>query len=373
MNSTTPQAATSVVNTLHIETSALANASWHASPVQALAADQIRLRIERFALTANNITYAAFGDAMKYWQFYPVEAGSGVLPVWGFATVVQSLHPGFAVGERIYGFLPFADAVVLSPTRVTPHSFVESAPGRAELAAVYNQYVRCAADPFYAPHNEAEQCLLRPLFITSWLIDDFFADNTDFGAKTLILSSASSKTAYGCAYMMAKRARASGVRVVGLTSEANRAYVEGLGCYDQVISYGELAHIDADEPCAYIDFAGNAALRRDIHTRFTQLKYSCSIGGTHVTAIGNARDLAGPKAILFFAPAQIKKRASEWGGATLNERLVESWQQFVNAIAAASPPWLDVKTHRGLADALATYQAVLAGGGAPALGHVIEL
>lgn len=36
-----------------------------------LAPGQIRVGVDRFALTSNNITYAAFGDAMSYWQFYP--------------------------------------------------------------------------------------------------------------------------------------------------------------------------------------------------------------------------------------------------------------------------------------------------------------
>ena len=65
-----------------------------------LADGQVRVRVDSFALTSNNITYAAFGDAMNYWQFFPTgEAGWGIVPVWGFGTVLQSLHPGVAVGE----------------------------------------------------------------------------------------------------------------------------------------------------------------------------------------------------------------------------------------------------------------------------------
>ena len=80
--------------------------------------------------------------------------------------------------------------------------FRDAAPHRAELHAVYNQYLRCSADPFYTPGSEDVQALLRPLFITSWLIDDFLADNDFFGADTLLLSSASSKTAYGTAFQL---------------------------------------------------------------------------------------------------------------------------------------------------------------------------
>jgi hypothetical protein len=61
-----------------------------------LAPGQARLAVDSFALTANNITYAAFGEAMKYWQLFPAGpaasgAALGCLPVWGFATVAESL------------------------------------------------------------------------------------------------------------------------------------------------------------------------------------------------------------------------------------------------------------------------------------------
>ena len=43
---------------------------------------QVRVRVESFALTANNITYAALGDMLNYWQFFPTgEAGWGIVPV----------------------------------------------------------------------------------------------------------------------------------------------------------------------------------------------------------------------------------------------------------------------------------------------------
>ena len=71
-----------------------------------LADGQVRVRVDRFALTANNITYAAFGEAMNYWGFYPAEGGWGRIPVWGFGSVAQSSHPGVAVGERLYGYWP---------------------------------------------------------------------------------------------------------------------------------------------------------------------------------------------------------------------------------------------------------------------------
>jgi hypothetical protein len=242
---------------------------------------------------------------------------------------------------------------------------------------VYNQYMRCAVDPFYTADTEDIQALLRPLFITSWLIDDFLADNDFFGATAdatqpavLLLSSASSKTAYGTAFQLAQR---KGVEVIGLTSPGNVAFCESLGCYHRVLTYDQLDTLAADTPCVYVDFAGNGSLRLAIHTRFQNLAYSCSIGGTHVTELGGGRGLPGPKPALFFAPAQIKKRSSEWSPAGLGQRLVGAWRGFLAMVAQPAAPWLLVQHHVGGPAALTAYQQVLGGKGDPRLGHMLTL
>jgi hypothetical protein len=214
------------------------------------------------------------------------------------------------------------------------------------------------------------QALLRPLFVTSWLIDDFLADNDFFGADTLLLSSASSKTAYGTAFQLRQR---PGLHVVGLTSAAHRSFCERLGCYERVLGYEQLDELPRQASCVYIDFAGNMNLRREIHTRFPHLRYSCAVGGTHVESLGTARDLPGPRATLFFAPAQVKKRNADWGGAELNRRLVEGWLAFSSAATGGHPPWLQVVEHRGAEAVQAAYAQILAGQGDPRLGHVLTL
>jgi hypothetical protein len=338
-----------------------------------LAQGQVRVRVDSFALTSNNITYAAFGDAMNYWQFFPTgEAGWGIVPVWGFAAVTQSMHPGVATGERLYGYWPMASEATLQPDRLSPSGFSDAAPHRSALHAVYNNYLRSSADPFYTADTEDAQALLRPLFITSWLIDDFLADNEFFGAGNgaMLLSSASSKTAYGTAFQLIQR---PGIQVIGLTSAGNRAFCEGLGCYTKVVTYDELDALPADTPCVYVDFAGNADLRRKIHTRFANLKYSCSIGGTHVEQLGTAKDLPGPRATLFFAPAQVKKRQDDWGKAGLGNRLAEAWRAFHSRASNAPAPWLIVQHHRGPQAVQQAYATVLAGRGDPRLGHILSL
>lgn len=337
-----------------------------------LAPGQARVALDLLALTANNITYAAFGEAMDYWRFFPAgEEGWGIVPVWGFGRVVQSSHPGVAVGERLYGYWPLGTSVVLQPDRLSAHGFRDAAPHRAGLHAIYNQYMRLADNPFHSAGREAEEALLRPLFITSWLIDDMLADQDFFGARRVILSSASSKTAYGTAHLLAKR---HGIEVVGLTSTGNRAFCEGLGCYARVLAYEALDEIRADEPCVYIDFAGNTELRHAVHARFRdQLRHSSAVGGTHVEHLGRGQSLAGPKPTLFFAPAQARKRQDEWGAAELQQRLVASWREFLTSVSAGPQPWLEVQRHKGPAAAQAAYLTLLAGRSEPRLGHVLDL
>ncbi len=372
---TSPQALP--VSRFLVNKTALSQTRLDSAPASALLPGQARLGVDSFALTANNITYAAFGDAMNYWQFFPTgEDGWGCIPVWGFATVLESLCEGVAVGEKFYGYYPMASQLVAQPTRVKPGSFIDGADHRQALPEVYNQYLRCSADPFYTADTEALQALLRPLFITSFLIDDFLSDNDFFGAcaagpGVMLLSSASSKTAYGTAFQLAQRA---GIEVVGLTSPGKVAFCESLGCYQRVLAYDQLDLLPPETACVYVDFAGNAALREQIHQRFSQLAYSCSIGGTHIDALrtkGGRRDLPGPRPTLFFAPSQIKKRGQDWGAQVLASRMAQAWQAFTQRVNRADAPWLQVAQHRGPVAMQAVYQEVLGGHSDPRTGHIL--
>ena len=357
--------------TLQTRKDQLPSTRWQEVADAPLASGQVRVRIASFALTANNITYAAFGESMNYWQFYPTgEEGWGTIPVWGFGTVAQSSHPGVAVGERLYGYFPISDQVVLQPDRLRPESFVDAAPHRTGLPPIYNLYSRCAADPIYRAETEDIQALLRPLFTTSWLIDDFLAENNFFGADTLILSSASSKTAYGTAYQLEQR---PGVEVIGLTSPGNVAFCESLGCYHRVVTYDALDRIDAGTACVYVDFAGNAALRQAVHARFANLRFSSAIGGTHVEQLGGTKNLGGPRATLFFAPAQGQKRSKEWGLAAFQEKLRLAWEGFVAKVQDAKAPWLEPQHHRGPQAVQTAYAEVLGGRGDPRAGHILSV
>jgi hypothetical protein len=348
----------------------LATAAIRALPASPLAAEQIRLAIDRFAFTANNITYATTGDSLGYWGFYPADDGWGRVPVWGFATVAESRQPQVDVGETFWGYYPMATEVVLTPARVSQGGFVEGAAHRTALPDIYNRYARCRVDPWHVAGGEDLEALLRPLFATSWLLDDFLADNAFFGADTLLLSSASSKTAYGTAFQLAKRA---GIEVVGLTSARHRGFCASLGCYHRVVGYDELHEIDSGSACAYVDFAGDAAVRASVHARFANLEYDCSVGATHLDDIGSSKGVPGPRPQFFFAPSQAGKRMEQWGAAVLTERLVGDWRAFRARVVQTPDPWLVVSHHFGPDAARAIYAQVLAGRGDPRVGYILSL
>jgi Protein of unknown function (DUF2855) len=348
--------------------------------LRTLGEGQARLVIDSFALTANNVTYAAFGDAMKYWDFFPSGAGDwGCVPVWGFAVVSESRAAGVEPGQRFYGYLPMGSHLVVQPERIGPGGFTDAAPHRQALPAIYNRLTRCDTDPGYRADQEAQQAVLRPLFITSFLIDDFLADAGFFGARQVVLSSASSKTAYGTAFCLSRRRGQPGApRVVGLTSGANLGFTQSLGCYDDVVGYDALATLDPAMPTVFVDFAGNAALRRSVHEHFADaLVYSCAVGGTHWDAIGGASGLPGPRPTLFFAPTQARKRGAPppegWGTTGLQQRIAEAWVAFMKPVNDPLQPWLKVHSAAGSAAVESAWQTMLQGHGDPRSGLMLAM
>jgi len=355
---------------LNIEKRQIANTQLDTLPAVALAPGQARLQIERVALTANNISYAATGDLLQYWQFFPVDATWGSLPAWGFARVSESLCEDLQVGERIWGFLPVASELVVQPVKASAHGFTDGIARRTKLPMVYNEYMRCATDPMHRDGFEDVEALLRPLFSTGWLVDDYFFDNQFFGAEVAVISSASSKTAYSTAFQMHQRA---GVEVVGLTAPRNKAFVASLGCYHRVLGYDELDQLQAQRPSVYLDYAGDAALRQKVHEHLPELRHSSSIGASHIEKIGGSSGLPGPKPQFLFVPHQAAKRVGEWGLAGLMQRMAQDWQRLTARALDTAQPWIQVQHHEGGAATQAAYATVLAGQGDARLGHIVSM
>lgn len=331
---------------------------------------QALLAISRFGLSANNLTYAVMGEAMNYWKFFPApEEGWGRLPVWGFADVASSEHPEVAPGRRLYGYFPASSHLLVAPDRMDEAGFLDSTAHRRGLPVVYNHYVFTDADPNYEERYEDEQMLLRPLFATSFLLDDELADEGFYGAETIAVSSASSKTALAAAFLVARRE--DGPELVGLTSAPRADFVESTGVYDRVLDYDHVESL-GEGPAVYLDFSGDARLRESVHRHFgDRLARSVTIGATHWTEIGggDGGELPGPQPDFFFAPDRAAKRTSDWGGAGLRQRIADAWEPFVEWTGG----WLRITRGTG-PDALeSAYREFLEGGVDPAKGYALSL
>lgn len=330
-----------------------------------LAPGEALLRVDRFALTANNVTYAVAGDSMRYWDFFPSgEDGWGRVPVWGYADVVASEVAAVPVGTRVYGYLPPSSWLRVTPVRVGEGGFSDGSAHRSHLHPVYNGFQLATAASGHGPQLEAANMLLRPLFTTSFLIDDALAE---IGAPRVLLTSASSKTALGTARCLRSR---PDVTVVGLTSPGNVAFCEGTGDYDAVVAYDDLEQLPRGIATTVVDMAGNAPLLRRIHEHLPDdLVHSMRVGITHWQSAGGTGGLPGPEPTLFFAPDRIRQRVSDWGAGAYEARVAAAFEDFV----AASAGWMTVREETGVAAVTGVWQALVDGEADPAVGHVLSL
>jgi len=335
------------------------------TPTAALRNGQVLLACDRFALSANTITYGVLGDSHAFWQFFPAPLPWGQLPVWGYADVIDSRCEGMAQGERVFGFLPMSSHLVVEPTRVTTRGFVDASEHRSALFATYNGYARSAVRT--SSHDEDLQAILRPLFLTSFVLDDYLADNEFFGGRTVLLSSASSKTALGTAYQLRRR---GGPRVVGLTSARHVGFAQATACYDAVHPYEEADALALNGPVVYVDFSDDAALRHAVHRRFgPALRQSLRVGATHWSAPALPEAPPGVAPQLFFGPAQIRKRRTEWGSVPFGALHDAAADRF----AAAAHDWLRIDRREGTDAFAETYRCVLDGRADPSAAFMVRL
>ena len=354
---------------VHVRKGALTDAVLADAPPTPLAEGAVRLAIESFSVTANNVTYAVAGDSFKYWDFFPAPEGFGIVPMWGHARVIESNNAEIAVGERVYGYLPMASHLDVVPGRVTAGGFLDTTDYRQPMSPVYNSYTRLAADPEHDAAREAERMIFGPLFRTGFLIEYFLRGQDWFGAEQLIVTSASSKTALGLASVA--RHSSPGIKRIGLTSKGNVGFVEATGLYDEVVAYGDLERVPVLRSVS-VDFAGNADLLAQVHRHFdAALAHSALVGMTHIEArstFGGGESLPGPKPALFFAPdhavAFFKAHGAEEGG----KLVAAAWHDFLKAADGT----VAIERHAGLEAARSVFTAMVAGQIDPAKGIVIE-
>ena len=199
--------------------------------------------------------------------------------------------------------------------------------------------------------------------MTSFMLADFLTDNALFGAETVVLTSASSKTSYGAAFLLQGQAR-----TVGLTSPRNLEFTRSLGCYDQVLTYDEALDVT---PTVFVDVAGDAGLRRKVHEQLgDSLVHSAVVGAAHHDAAPDlGGHLPGARPTFFFAPDQMRKRYADWGPDGVENAHAEAWKRFAPVVEG----WVDVVVGSGPEALQADWLETLAGATPPRTGHVIAL
>lgn len=332
-----------------------------------LAENEVLLKADRLALTANNISYAGAGDSLGYWGFFPAEEGWGRIPAMGWGDVIASAHPEIPVGERVWGFFPFGTHLKILGGRVSRGQFHDVSPHRAEYAPVYAQFDRAAANPIYEAAREDQDSLLRGLFMTSWLVEDFMTVQDAFGARACLITSASSKTSIALGHSVKQRGTLASI---GITSAGNVAFCEGLGCYDTVVTYESIGRLDAAQPVVLVDMAGSAKVLSDAHHHYgDNMKYSCRVGATHYDEMGSEEGLPGAVPEFFFAPGHIQTRSRELGATELMMRLGAAYVGFRRFCDG----WLRIERSYGPDEVARVYREVLAGKSDPASGQIVSM
>ncbi len=334
--------------------------------------NELILKIDKFALTANNISYGIAGDTLGYWHFFPASLPWGRIPAMGYSEVVLSNCDNIAVGERIWGFVPMASHVKVLAGKVSETGFFDVSEHRAGLSPVYASFERVKQNPFYKQENEDFDMLVRGLFTTSWLIEDFMFDQHHFAAEQYLITSASSKTSIALAFAIKARGE---LTTVGITSNSNRQFVESLGCYDKVVSYAEINSLNNTTPSILVDMAGSQKTLTVIHKHFAdQLKYSCRVGVTHYNdlvpdELSTKSTLPGVVPTFFFAPTQLKKRTNDWGTIATMSKIGQSLQSYI----AFCRTIITIEHSTGATAISDAYQAVLLGKADASIGKIMSL
>lgn len=330
---------------------------------------QVKIAVDCIGLTSNNLSYAAAGEVLGYWSFFPTDdPGWGIVPAWGFATVIDSRHPDIAVGEELFGYLPMGRHLVLQPTGVTTSSFGDRFEHRAELHPWYNRYFRTAADPATTDRSRHLQPVLWALHMTGWMLASEFGDTDDFGADHVVVASASSKTAVAFAHSMGAAERPA--ELIGLTSASNAAFVEELGCYHHVLTYDELELSPFRGQAAFVDMSGNGTVVSAVHHSFAdRLTQSIRIGATHLGARGGGGELPGPAQRFFFIPDVAEAQAEAIGFERHHRDFASAWETFATWI----DPHLTVHEGHGGEALRDAYLAALSGRHDPSSATVITM
>lgn len=338
-------------------------------PTPELLEGGVLFRVDHLAVTANTVTYAAVAKALPYLELFPhrpdPDARTGLLPAWGHATAIESRHEAVPVGSTFYGVWPATSTCALVPHAATPTGIVVARPQVPRWMGFYGLYHRTDIDPFHLPDRIHVAAALRPLLLTGLLLADYLIERDQFGARNVVLTSASSKTAFGLATAL----RGEGViDVVGLTAASRRETVRTWGLHDRVVSYDTLEELATLESVVVVDFAGDLTLADRLHGVLgDRLRHTIVVGTTHFDGAGYAGARAGSSEV-FFAPGWAHTRQSALGN-VFAARLLSGWRFQM----AGAPRVFPAELRRGMPALRDTYFEILEGRAAADRSLVVQL
>ncbi|MFT4685417.1 MAG: hypothetical protein ACJA0J_000988 [Bdellovibrionota bacterium] len=332
---------------------------------------EVLVKIQQFAYSANNITYAAVGDKMGYWHFFPPTGkntgGWGVTPVWGFAEVTVSKTKGIPVGDRLFGYFPPASHLVMTPVGINQQRLTDGTAHRSKLPAGYNIYRRVNNEKGYNKTMDKFRMLLFPLHLTSFCLWDLSKTKEWYRAKQILVLSASSKTSTGLGFAL--KSDASAPPVIGITSANNLAAVEKMKLYDGVITYQDIANIKAI-PTLIIDMSGNLEVLTSLERHLgSSLNYCIRVGLTHWENTGEVTGKLAKKSEFFFAPDHIQQRIKDWGP----EGFERKTNGFLKNSAKRTANWLTFRELDGLEGLQQVHPDVCAGKVSPTEGLIVNM
>jgi hypothetical protein len=301
-------------------------------PPDELPPSSVRVRTTIIALTVNNLSYAIGGDMLHWWDTYPVPASLpapnndrsryGIVGAWGYGVVLES-STSLVPGTQLKGYFPISTlptVLRLVPAAAQGH-WKETSRHREKLFPLYQRYIAAGTSPSAASLTSSQplagfawDVMLGVLWECAYLLNrlSFPSSGTvrpihpsgggpwtdadaDLREAVVVLLAASGKTALSFAQQL-RDARVPGsgpLTVVGITSSAATAFVQGSGFYSTVLSYDDLRAPDAllsavrspGQPRAkrllLCDFGARGTVTEDVYGVLQE-----GLSGTGITTLG---------------------------------------------------------------------------------------
>jgi uncharacterized protein DUF2855 len=369
----------------------------------ALEPDEIRLRVDKVGLSANNLFYAQMGEApfLKFFAVYPLDEEYKHLanvPAWGVATITESRNPDFSVGEQYRGFLHMANVVQMKARR-TEDGFVAYGGKRDKLNQAYNGFIgvdQSGSSPIKGDGEKSDLAMTSaPGGLSGFILYELLKMHSFYGGNSVVLTSASSKLSLTTALLL-RRDREEGAlaKVIAYTAKSNVEFVRSTGLYDEILTYDEALPGGPELQHVLIDVAGDAAIYK---RGKEQIIKAFAVGGTHSSADASIFtafrpsgflkmfiDMVAPQAIkswasrnlnprleMFFAPTVINELLSSWGKEEMERKSDDALGRFVDA--AVDGGWIKVDRSESVEDIQAAYKNIVLGLVPPAEAVILSL